>query len=181
MGPCRKWPGLGQACCFDQFYEPWLFTEHPAPTLPPRAVSCQWHSEILAVPGESAAGPQPHFLQLGPWPWLLGTEQPLRQMLGLGVGPETERMPTSVLTRVTLAGPGPPPVLPHHSVQGALSSSWSRVALSAPSDDQRQSVSGLILFLDPQAEGSWDLCLPVSLLPSSSVQGPHPPSTSPSS
>lgn len=99
-------------------------------------------------------------------------------MLGLGVGPETERMPTSVLTRVTLAGPGPPPVLPHHSVQGALSSSWSGVALSAPSDDQRQSVSGLVLFLD---EGSRDLCLPVSLLPSSSVQGPHPLSTSPSS
>lgn len=58
--------------------------ECPAPTLPPRAVSCQWHSEILAVPGESAAGPQPHFLQAGPWPWLLGTEQPLRHMWGWG-------------------------------------------------------------------------------------------------
>lgn len=90
LGPCRKWRGLGQACCFDQLYEPWLFMECTAPILPPRAASCQWHSGILAVPGESAAGPQPHFLQPGPWPWLLGTEQPLKLMLHVGVGPEAE-------------------------------------------------------------------------------------------
>jgi hypothetical protein len=77
-GPLQEAAWLGQAHCFDQLYETWLFMESPAPTLPPGAVSCQCHSEILAVPGEFAAGPQPHFLWLGPWPWLLGTEQPLR-------------------------------------------------------------------------------------------------------
>lgn len=78
-GPCRKWPGLGQAAliCFTSRGCLWR-------PRPPAPATRDWVSSpalaILAVPGESAApGAWPHFLQPGPcpapWPQPLGTGQ----------------------------------------------------------------------------------------------------------
>lgn len=104
-GPCRKWPALGQACSFDQLYEPWLFMEAgPRPLLPGLCLVTGTR-DISSPRRVCRPGSWPHFLQPGPcpasWPPPLGTGLggPLRP------NPLVEEPPCRLSANAEQAGP----------------------------------------------------------------------------